>query len=68
MSLFATPYLSQNTLTPNITLTGNVAIDLVTLRKLNKTTLLKLCESDAYILNLCNNDTTLYKIITAPDV
>ena len=68
MSLFdtnATKMTNQNT---NITLTGNVAVDLPILRKLSKTALLRLCESDAYVFNLCNNDTTLYKIITTPDV
>ena len=50
------------------TLTGNVSTDLNILRKLDRTTLLKLCESDIYILNLCNDDPTLYKIITAPEV
>ncbi len=52
----------------NSTLTGKPNIDLLILRKLNKSTLLTLCESDAYVINLCNNDDELYKIITAPDV
>lgn len=50
------------------TLTGKPNIDLLILRKLNKATLLTLCESDAYVINLCNNDDQLYKIITAPEV
>ena len=48
-------------------MSGN-ASDVQILRKLDKITLLKMCESDLYVLNLCNNDTVLLKIITAPDV
>lgn len=47
-------------------LTGNEQDDINKLRQLDRTTLLKLCENDIYILNLCNNDLELYKIITAP--
>lgn len=50
------------------TLTGEAPIDIDILKKLNKTELLALCENDPYVLNLCNNDLTLFKIITAPDV
>ncbi len=47
-------------------LTGEVKIDLKILRKLDKATLLVLCETDIYVMHLCNTDEILYKIITTP--
>ena len=49
-------------------LTHNPCIDITLLRQLNKKTLMAMCENDAYVLNLCNDDAILYKIMTAADV
>lgn len=49
-------------------LTGNPSLDVNVLRKQTKQTLLTLCQSSNYVLNLCNDDIELNRIIRAPDV
>ncbi|HSW76461.1 MAG TPA: hypothetical protein VLG50_05425 [Candidatus Saccharimonadales bacterium] len=49
------------------TLTHRPSDDIPKLLVLNKTTLLKLCESDTYVFELCNTDDQLYHIITSTD-
>lgn len=41
-------------------------INLSTLYKMNREELLQLCENDPVILELCNKDERLNRIITAP--
>jgi hypothetical protein len=47
-------------------LTNNPEVDVPKLLKLDKTTLLSLCETDRYVRDLCNNDIDLYEKITSP--
>jgi len=50
----------------SIELTGRQLEDVKTLSKLDKETLLKLCETNRYVLDLCNDNDSLYKKITTP--
>ncbi len=42
-------------------------VDKKKLLKLDRKTLLSLCETNSYVLNLCNNDEELYHKITFPE-
>lgn len=48
-------------------LQGIPELDKPILYKLDRATLLKLCETDPYVLKLCNTDEKLYDKITSPD-
>jgi hypothetical protein len=52
----------------DIKLQGDPRVDKEILLKLDKKTLLKLCEQNHYVLDLCNNDEDLYEKITIPSV
>lgn len=44
----------------DIRLTNNPEMDILQLLKLNRKELLELCETNRYVLDLCNNNEDLY--------
>ena len=67
MSLYTTPKKLKVNKIDLPKLTGNPVTDVTILKQQSKTVLLKMCESSAYVLNLCNNDPILNSIILTPD-